>query len=203
MKRDHVTSILCFDRKINVLPIFNLQGAVADVWSYWYSAVMDGSGLQDKDLWTPDWIPVLNSLAKQLTELAFVVAFLIHLTMHKRTETWGAARHLHECLQMSHEGRWCGAGSTFLVAAGKRGRSACPAVLQFYYHTAVDGGSWSSDAALMRSRESMHVRWVSVGEFCCRGGDGWQTPPMRKTFSYHSTTSQSSSVLTSLISVFG
>lgn len=86
MKRDHVTSILCFDRKINVLPIFNLQGAVADVLSCWYSAVMDGSGVQDKDLWTPDWIPPLNSLAKQLTELAFVVAFLIHLTMHKRTE---------------------------------------------------------------------------------------------------------------------
>lgn len=37
-----------------MLPIVNLQGAAAGMLSCWYSAVMDGSGLQDKDLWTPD-----------------------------------------------------------------------------------------------------------------------------------------------------
>lgn len=48
MKRDHVASILCFGRKVHVLPIFNLKQAVAGVLSCWYSAVMDGPGLRIK-----------------------------------------------------------------------------------------------------------------------------------------------------------
>jgi len=78
---------------------------------------------------------------------------------------------------MSREGWWCAAESSLVVASGKRGRSACPAVLWFYCHPAVDRGSWSSDA--MQAKRA--GGWVSVGEFCCRGRDGWWTPGMRET----------------------
>lgn len=44
MKRGHVASILCFDRKINMLPIFSLQRVLSGVFSCWYSALMDDSG---------------------------------------------------------------------------------------------------------------------------------------------------------------
>ena len=109
-------------------------------------------------------MPALNLLAKQLTELAFVMAFLNHLGCTSKLKYEGTARHLHECLQMSREGWWWAAGSAFLVAAGEKGRSDCLAVLQFRYHRVVDRGSWSSDATLTRSRQSVHVggfQWVN------------------------------------------
>lgn len=78
MTKDHVASILSFGRKTNVPPVVNLQGAVAGVWSCWCSAVMDVHGCRMKTFGFLT-TAALNSLAKQLIELAFVIAFLIHL----------------------------------------------------------------------------------------------------------------------------
>lgn len=73
MKSDPEASILCFGRKIDVLPIFSscpaaafstgaslLQGKVTCVLSCWCSAAMGGRGLQDEALWaeflhSPGW----------------------------------------------------------------------------------------------------------------------------------------------------
>lgn len=70
------------------------------------------------------------------------------------------------------------------------------------------GGSWQEGRrAFTRchsdtEQSKQACRWVSGGEFCCRGRGGCQAARTNETSSHHSATGQSSSILAGLLSVW-